>query len=157
MKKIRKNLEYYLSLPYSIDIYKDLSDENPGWVAKVKELPGCITQADSFEELEEMIFDALRSWIEVALEDGIPVPEPRGEEDYSGKFVVRLPKSLHRELVEASQEDNVSLNTFVINILAKAVGFRTKTFDRKIKNQIYSTERKPQWNQIIAEKRDVDT
>ena len=157
MKKIRNHLEYYLGLPYSIEIYRDHSDENPGWVAKVKELPGCITQADSFEELEEMIYDAMRSWIEVALEDGIPVPEPRGEENFSGKFVVRLPKSLHRELVEASQEDNVSLNTFVINILAKAMGFRTKTFDRKIKNTIYGTERKPQWNQILAEKGDADT
>jgi len=122
MKENNKDLNYYLSLPYSIEILRDNDEENPGWVAKIKDLPGCITQADSFEELGEMIEDAKRSWIEVALEDGIPVPEPRLEEDYSGKFVVRLPKSLHRELAELSDREEVSLNTLVLNMLAKSVG-----------------------------------
>ncbi len=43
-----------------------------------------------------MIREAMRGWISVALEDGIPVPEPKPDEDYSGKFVVRVPRSLHR-------------------------------------------------------------
>ena len=46
-----------------------------------------------------MIRDAMRGWLEVALEDGIPVPEPRPLEAYSGKFVARVPRSLHRDLV----------------------------------------------------------
>ena len=74
-----KTLEYYMDLPYSIEVMRDTDEENPGWVAKIKELPGCLTQADTFEELEGMIRDAMHSWIEVALEDGIPIPEPRLE------------------------------------------------------------------------------
>jgi antitoxin HicB len=117
-----RTLEEYLTLPYHIEVIRDNDEENPGWVARVVELPGCITQGDTFEELGEMIEDAMRSWIGVALEDGIPVPEPKPEEDYSGKFVVRVPRSLHRQLAEAAEREGVSLNQFINVALGMAVG-----------------------------------
>lgn len=116
-----KKVEDYLKLPYHIEIIYDDDEENPGWAARVRELPGCITQGDTFEELGEMIEDAMRGWISVALEDGIPIPEPAPDEEYSGKFVVRLPRSLHRQLVEAAEREGVSLNQFVNVALARAV------------------------------------
>lgn len=122
MDKLNKDLAYYLSLPYTIEVIRDNDEENPGWAARVVELPGCITQGDTFEELGEMVKDAMRGWIEIALEDGIPVPEPHSYEQFSGKFVVRLPKSLHRDLAEIAERENVSLNAFVIAALGKAVG-----------------------------------
>jgi antitoxin HicB len=87
----------------------------------VVELPGCITQADTFEELGGMIADAQKVWIQSALEDGVEVPEPR-REDYSGKFLIRMPKSLHREIAEAAERDAVSLNLWVTTQLSKALG-----------------------------------
>jgi antitoxin HicB len=122
MEEPNKDLLYYLSLPYTIEVSRDNDEENPGWVARVVELPGCITQADSFEELGEMIQDAMRGWIEVGLEAGIPIPEPNAREEYSGKFVVRVPKYLHRELVKTAERENVSLNAFISTTLGKAVG-----------------------------------
>ena len=86
------------------------------------ELPGCITQGDDFEELGEMVEDAMRAWIETALEDGQDIPEPRTADDYSGKFVVRVPKCLHRRLALAADQDGVSLNQFINVALAAAVG-----------------------------------
>jgi len=117
-----KTVEEYLKLPYHIEIIRDDDEENPGWVARVIELPGCITQGDTFEELGEMIDDAMRGWIGVALENGVPIPDPAPDEDYSGKFVVRLPRSLHRSLAEAAGREGVSLNQFVSVALARAVG-----------------------------------
>ena len=152
MKDNRKTLEYYMDLPYSIEVIRDSDEENPGWVAKIKELPGCLTLADTFEELEGMIRDALRSWIEVALEDGIPIPEPRTEDDYSGKFVVRLPRSLHRELVEQSEQEGVSLNTWVIHILAKSVGAKSESFSQTKIEQLYRQDKTVKVNRIIADK-----
>jgi antitoxin HicB len=122
MEEPKKDLTYYLGLPYTIEVIRDDDEVNPGWVARVVELPGCITQGDTFEELGEMIDDAMRGWIEIALDDNIPVPEPRPQEEYSGKFVVRVPKSLHRELVETADSEGVSLNAFVSASLGKAVG-----------------------------------
>jgi antitoxin HicB len=71
-----KTLAYYLALPYTIEIIPDT--EAGGYVARVKELRGCITQAETWEELLEMIEEAKEGWLEVALEHGHPIPEPTG-------------------------------------------------------------------------------
>ena len=73
---VRRSVDEYLSLPYTVEVLRDDSDGQPGYVARVVELPGCITQADSVEELEAMIVDAMRAWIGVALDEGQPIPEP---------------------------------------------------------------------------------
>lgn len=119
-----KTIDDYLRLPYTIEILQDEGEEYSGWFARVVELPGCMTQADTFEELGEMIEDAKRAWIEVAMEDDIPIPEPRQLEAYSGKFVVRVPKSLHRELVDAAERDGASLNQYINVALARSVSAR---------------------------------
>jgi antitoxin HicB len=115
---MEKNLTYYLSLPYTIELQHDLD----GWFVRVKELPGCISQGDTAGEALEMIQEAMTLWLEVALEDGDPIPEPRELDDYSGKFVVRVPRSLHRDLVDRAAEEGVSLNQFVNVALARATG-----------------------------------
>jgi hypothetical protein len=51
----------------------------------------------------------------------MPIPEPRPEEEYSGKFVVRVPRSLHRELVETAEREGVSLNQYINVALAGVV------------------------------------
>jgi antitoxin HicB len=116
---MEKTVEYYLSLPYTIEL---IVEPTGGWFVAVKELPGCMSEGDTPEEAVEMIRDAMRGWIEISLEDGNPIPEPRGLEDYSGKFVVRVPRSLHRELVERAAQEGVSLNQYVNVALAQAVG-----------------------------------
>ncbi len=120
--KSTMSVEDYLKLPYTIEVIRDESDGYTGWFAKVEELPGCMTQADTFDELGEMIEDAKRAWIESALEDGVEIPLPRKAEDYSGKFVVRLPRSLHKQLVATANQEGVSLNTYVNVALSQAVG-----------------------------------
>ena len=44
-------------------------------------------------------------------------------EGYSGRFVVRIPPSLHRDLVRAAAEERVSLNQLAAVALARAVGY----------------------------------
>ena len=73
MKTVDK-IEYYMSLPYTVEI---IPDPEGGYVAKVLELKGCITQADTWEELECMIEDAKRVWLETALEEGVEIPLPK--------------------------------------------------------------------------------
>jgi len=117
-----KSIDDYLKLPYTIEVIRDTNEENPGWVARVVELPGCFTECDNFEGLQAMVDDAMRLWIGTAIEDGLPIPEPRDLGSYSGKFIVRVPKSLHMQLVERAVQEDISLNQFVSTVLAKAVG-----------------------------------
>ena len=52
--------------------------------------------------------------VKKALENNLPIPLPNDANKYSGKFVVRLPKTLHQRLaIEASQE-GVSLNQLAL-------------------------------------------
>lgn len=46
------------------------------------------------------------------------------ERVYSGKVLVRLPSTLHRDLAEAAEDEGVSLNQFVLGALAGAVQWR---------------------------------
>jgi antitoxin HicB len=114
----RKDLKYYLSLPYTIQITRE---DDSTWFARVVELPGCITEGDTPEEAADMIQDALAAWLEIALEDGRAIPEPQATEVYSGRFVVRVPRTLHRQLVEAAAQEGVSLNQFINVALAGRV------------------------------------
>ena len=53
----------------------------------------------------------------------------RGDGDYtkfSGKFTVRLPKSLHQALVDRAEREGVSLNLFVTNALSRTVAVSGK-------------------------------
>jgi antitoxin HicB len=118
----KRTINEYLKLPYTIEIVRNEGESYSGWFAKVVEWPGCMTQADNFDELGSMIEDAMRAWVETALEEDLDIPEPRPVEQYSGKFVVRVPKSLHRELVEQAEREGVSLNAYVSTELGKAVG-----------------------------------
>ena len=113
-----KTVEHYMNLPYTIELIKDPE----GWFVRVKELEGCMSQGDTAEEAIEMIQEAMELWLEVSLEDGLPIPEPRPDEDYSGKFVVRVPRSLHRELVEKAAQEGASLNQYINVTLARSVG-----------------------------------
>jgi len=137
-----RTVDDYLRLPYTIEVIRDESDGLPGYVARVVELPGCLTQADDFQELGEMVEDAMRLWFETALEDGQVIPQPRLAAQHSGKFLVRVPRSLHRQLVEAAERDGVSLNNLVNVILARAMGERA--------NAVSSPQPAPAWEYPLA-------
>lgn len=67
-------LEEILKRSYSFRVDADL--DAGGWVIRFPDLPGCMTQADSFEEVGEMAADAFRAWITVEYERGHEIPLP---------------------------------------------------------------------------------
>ncbi|MEN6328615.1 MAG: type II toxin-antitoxin system HicB family antitoxin [Syntrophomonas sp.] len=118
---MNKDLDYYMVLPYKVVL---IPCDEGGYVAEIPDLRGCITQAETKEGIMEMIEDAKKVWILAALEDGRVIPEPGKEDDYSGKFNVRVPKTLHRTLVELASSEGVSLNQFINYTLSRVVGLR---------------------------------
>lgn len=114
---VKKNLNHYLNLDYTIRLKKN---SDGSYFGEIEELTGCITEGDTKEEVLEMLEDAKKAWLEVAIERKLQIPEP-GQDEFSGKFNIRLPKFLHRKLAYKAREENVSLNNLVATTLASAV------------------------------------
>ena len=114
-----KNVEYYMNLPYNY-IVQPITDESGSYFyARVLELDGCQSTGETFEETYENLREAMEGWIETKLEGGFEVPLPVGYDDFSGKFVVRIPKSLHYRLTIEAEQEGVSLNQYALYKLSK--------------------------------------
>jgi len=111
-----KDVKYYMNLPYRIVIQKD---PYGGFFAEVEELQGCMTQGETYEETYNNIIEAMAGWLEVAIERGIGIPEPGSESQYSGRFTLRIPKSLHKKLAQHAKKEKVSLNQYAIHLLSE--------------------------------------
>lgn len=112
-------LDKHLKKPYNI-IIKPVSDEAGNYfAARVLEFDGCITTGETKEEAHNNIYEVLEGFIEDMIEEGEEVPEPIGDEDFSGNLRVRMPKSMHKNLSQAAKLEGISLNQYIIHKLSK--------------------------------------
>ena len=108
------NVSDYLNLPYHI-IVRHIKDESGEYYfATVQELDGCMSDGQTYAEAFENIQIAMELWIEAKLEGGFPVPLPIDDRQYSGKFVLRIPKTLHARLAMEAEKEGVSLNQYAL-------------------------------------------
>lgn len=120
MDRPNRTLEQLLARPWSMEIVGD----GDVFAASVPELPGCFAEGGTRETALGNLQEALESWLSAALESAIQIPTPRGEtepEEYSGRFSVRVPRSLHRRLAVRAEAEGCSLNQLVTTALAGAV------------------------------------
>lgn len=108
-----------MALPYTIQIRHIKDESGEYFYASVAELDGCQSHGNALSEAYESIREAMEGYLEVKLEFGDPIPEPSGEDEYSGKFNLRVPKSLHRHLAERAAAENVSLNQYCLYKLSR--------------------------------------
>jgi antitoxin HicB len=119
------DVEHYIRAPYTRMLIPD--EESGTYTAMVLEFSGCVTQGSTPEEAYGRIDEMMRHWIRSELVAGHEIPTPHALREYSGKLVVRLPRSLHRKAVEMAQVENVSLNYFLMMAVTRAVG-STETY-----------------------------
>lgn len=110
----RHPLDYYLNLEYPFTVVPD----DGSFFIEFPDLKGCMTQVEDASEIGAMAEEIRTLWLETAYEQGLPLPEPATQLEYSGKFVVRMPKSLHRDLALAAGREGTSLNSYVSYVLA---------------------------------------
>ena len=113
------DLAYYSALRYPVLLTLVSDDGEEYWAAEFPDLPGCLADGQTPDEAVENATVAKDIWIEAELDAGRAVPEPAGDRDYSGRFVVRMPRSLHRRLALTAQREGVSLNQQVVSRLAE--------------------------------------
>lgn len=109
-----------LKRPYSRVV---VPEPDGSYRAHIAEFPGCIasgsTPAEAYASLERVA----ESWLELTLDKGQPIPDPLDSaEGYSGRIVLRMPKSLHAKAAFAAKNESVSLNQFIVSSVAEMVG-----------------------------------
>jgi antitoxin HicB len=117
-------VDRYVSLPYHISLVQDGDENNGKWMAAVEELPACSSRATTPEEALAGIKNAMAGWIADALREGRDIPKPRSTTSHSGRLLLRMPRTLHSELTRVAEREGVSLNHFITDSLASAVGWR---------------------------------
>ena len=101
------------------------SEEDEGFIAEAPDLPGCSAWGATEAEAAREAQDAISAWVQAAQSAGKAIPVPptvQPLQAYSGKFLVRLPRSLHARLARRAAQEGVSLNQFLTGVLASQVG-----------------------------------
>lgn len=109
-------------IDYPFEIRPLSKEEGGGYSITFPDLPGCYSDGATPEEAVNNGRDALESWLAVGREFGDRLPKPYSK--VSGRFVQRLPRSLHAQLVARAKIEGVSLNTLVVSIVSQGLGQR---------------------------------
>lgn len=111
---MKKRIKEYMKLPYNY-IVQPINDESGFYFhARVLEFDGCQSTGETFEEAYKNLKEAMEGWLETKIQGGFEVPLPVGYNDFSGKFIVRIPKSLHYKLTIEAEQEGVSLNQYAL-------------------------------------------
>lgn len=108
-------LEEAMGRQYRFDV---IADPDGSYVIRFPDLPGCMTQIDDINEVGEVAREISEFWIETTFDLGEDIPLPIYPEEFSGKFNVRIPRSLHRDLVHLAADEGVRLNQLMVSLLS---------------------------------------
>lgn len=109
------------------------SPEDNAYIAEARDLPGCSAVGETASDAIEEAKDAIASWMQAAQDAGKPIPPPTSfaaPQTFSGKLLVRMPRSLHATLSSRAESEGVSLNQWVVHVLTMgSVGISTAGMD----------------------------
>lgn len=127
------SLEDYKKMDYPNRIEKLSPEDGGGYYITYPDLLGCSSDGETIEEAIKMGEDARICWIETAYEIGKEIPMPFSHRDnFKGRITVRVPKTMHKELIEEANEEGISLNQYLIYIISKGMksGIDIKTKEK---------------------------
>lgn len=115
-----------MKLPYRL--FVEWSDEDEAFVARMPAFPGLAAHGDTMEAAAHEAQIAAEGMLEAMAESGEAAP-PGDTVDLSGRFLLRLAKSLHQLLDAEAEAEGVSLNQWMVTKLAAP--FRARPAKRK--------------------------
>lgn len=109
---------------YTISVRRDIFDGEVLFEARVKELPDVAEYGESFEEAYDLAIDTIETAATAFAERGQAFPPAqKPADDFSGRVTLRIPRRLHRALAAAAEDEGVSLNAHMVNVLTYYSGF----------------------------------
>lgn len=109
---------------YPFEIRPLSSSEGGGYLISYPDFSECVSDGETVEEAIINGVDALKSTIAALEAKGFAVPAPNSGGVASGKFVARVPKTIHAQLAMRAKSEGVSLNTLVLAFVAEGLGRR---------------------------------
>ncbi len=109
---------------YTISIRKEIVEGDSLYVARIAEFPDVQEYGETFEEARELAVDTIETAYHLCLEQNIPFPEPLDLDTHqvSGRVTLRMPKSLHARLAKIAEDEDVSLNQYIVSSLSMKYG-----------------------------------
>ena len=124
-----KDLGYYMSLLYDIKAKELPKDAGGGVFLSIPLLGEATVNAygDTYEEARKTLESVKRDFFQMWLNENVDIPEPQEEteRDFSGKILLRMSKVLHAKLAMKAEEEEISLNTLITNLINFALGGKT--------------------------------
>ena len=110
-KMPKKDLDYYLNLPYTYII--EWSDVDGCFLGSIVELERNMTCGQTREEVLSNLKDALASYITTSLDNAMGIPEPLKMEDFKGSITYRTSRERHYRLAKQAKLYGKSINAFI--------------------------------------------
>jgi len=105
---------------YTAELYLDVQDKIiVGQVINTRDVISF--HGDTIKEAEQAFYDVLDTYLESCKQEDIEPSKP-----YSGRFNLRIPTSLHRDLSISAIKSNMSLNEYTENLIAKSLEKESK-------------------------------
>ena len=115
--KNKKNLDYYLNLPWSYTIETESHKGKTYYVIYVNELPGICTDSEDLSQGMEEIKDAIACVVEVYQKKGEPIPEPIDRSHYKGKISYRTDCERHSRIARVAKMKKKSISKILDSLV----------------------------------------
>ena len=106
---------------YPFDLRPLTNEEGGGYLVSFPDFNECIADGETIEEAIAEGYQALAAVIATLEDRGLPIPEPASFGTFSGKFVQRLPKSVHARLQARARQEGVSLNALATTYIVEGL------------------------------------
>ena len=107
---------------YPFEIKPLSADDGGGYLISYPDFAECISDGETVEEAIANGADALQATIATLKAKKMAVPAPNSGGVASGKFVARVPKTVHAQLAVRAKAEGVSLNALVLTFIAQGLG-----------------------------------
>lgn len=123
-----KTVEEYMKLPYLRTLLPVDESEGGGVLVEIPELGSYATcawgknEAEALKNLEQVMRDNIQMW----LDEGLDIPEPKPKKRYSGAISLRVSPFMHEFLVDHAADQNMSVNGLITHCISMMMGINKR-------------------------------
>lgn len=121
-------------MKYPAEIRKLNKEDGGGYLITYPDLSGCMSDGGTVEEAFKNGESAVKDWIKARKKWGKEIPNPSPPidlGDYSGKFIQRIPKSVHAQLAKRAEHEGISMNQLALGYIVLGLSSETWNIEPK--------------------------